>query len=100
MARNDTEMSVMLEECKGEEYTIGKLASEGKIKDAESLIELWLAFDSHPEYGRKGSDLVGRWETEKRYRYDWNGIITNIFNSYVESPILYKNLIKNAKEQD
>lgn len=59
MARNDTELSVMLEERLGEEYTIDKLTSEEKIKDAESLIGLWLAFDSHPEYRKEWDDLVG-----------------------------------------
>lgn len=100
MARNDTELSVMLEERMGEEYTIDKLASEGKIKDAESLIELWLAFDSHPEYKKEWDDLVGHWETEKKYKYGWQGIITNVFDSHIENPALYKNLIKIAKEQD
>ena len=70
------------------------------MKDAGSRIELWMAFDSHPEYRKDWDDLVGYWEIEKKHKYGWKSIITNVFDRHIENPTLYKNLIKNAKEQD
>lgn len=100
MARNNTELSVMLEERMGEEYAIDKLVSERRINDAGDLMGLWLAFDSYPEYRKEWEDLAEIWEIWEKHGYDLTGIFNNVFTRHIENPILYENLIKIAKEQD
>lgn len=100
LARDDTELAIMLEERLGEEYAIYKLVSEGKIEDAKSLIGKWMAFDSYPEYKKELEYLVGRWEIERKYEYGWKSVMDNVFDSHIENPALYESLIKISKKQD
>ena len=71
IARDELELSVMLEEIVEERDAVASLLGQHRYDEAELLVGGWLAFDSHPESERAWSKLLESWmEREEALRRD------------------------------
>lgn len=61
IARDELELSVMLEEIVEERDVVASLLGQHKYNEAKRLVGGWLAFDSHPESERAWSKLLENW---------------------------------------
>lgn len=61
IARDELELSVMLEEVAEERDMVATLLDQSKYDEAGRIVDGWLAFDSHPESRGAWSELVKKW---------------------------------------
>ena len=61
IARDEIELSVMLEEVAEERDMVATLLDQRKYDEAGRIVDGWLAFDSHPESKDAWSKLVKKW---------------------------------------